>query len=72
MKHSFINLCICVSLMRCTPALAERGDAVSAGSLARVPAALQRWIARAGDSGRPLVRPLQALRMAVGTVARVL
>lgn len=50
---------MCMSLMRCTPALAERGEPAA---LTGVPATLRRWIARTGEAGRPVVRPLQALR----------
>jgi hypothetical protein len=55
---------MCMSLLRCTPAIAERDES----AVGRVPAALQRWIARASEAGRPVVRPLQALRAVAGVL----
>jgi len=68
-----LGLCMCTSLLRCTPdlALAESGGSLSMVSMATAPDRLREWIAPPIEYHRPVMRPL-ALRMIAGAVALAL
>ena len=69
-----LSLCMCTSLLRCAPdgTLADSAGSRSLVSMAAAPDRLRQWIAPSIEYHRPIVRPLQALRMIAGAVALAL